>query len=177
MDDQRRSFGPFQVEKFYLQKTEELKQESAMLESVNLAGGKNVAESLASPVAGLVKRSWNHTEDLRGLYDFGRLNWEGIRKSLKKYDKVLDTKPQLQEVYFAQLRQQYQFFAFREELKSLLEKCALFWNQDLSPPKLQGREASEIRDSLPSSFPLKDQFADQRWSAEKGQVRSHPNPI
>jgi hypothetical protein len=33
--------------------------------------------------------------------------------------------------------------------------------QDTALSKLQGRDASEIRDSLPQSFPLKEQFADQ----------------
>mmetsp|Transcript_22465 Transcript_22465/g.53899 ORF Transcript_22465/g.53899 Transcript_22465/m.53899 type:complete len:971 (+) Transcript_22465:80-2992(+) len=141
------------VEKFYLQKVEELKADSVTLTTGMSQGGASVA--------GLVKRSWNHTEDLRGLYDFGRLNWEGIRKSLKKYDKVMQGGSTLQTVYFQQLKTQYQFFAFRDDLKDLLEKCATFWNQDTALSKLQGRDASEIRDSLPQSFPLKEQFADQ----------------
>jgi len=36
-------------------------------------------------------------------YDFGRLNWEGIRKSLKKYDKVMQGGSTLQTVYFQQV--------------------------------------------------------------------------
>ena len=38
--------------------------------------------------------------------------------------------PKLTNVLWcAQLKTQYQFFAFRDDLKDLLEKCATFWNQ------------------------------------------------
>ena len=36
--------------------------------------------------------------DSKARYDFGRLNYEGIRKSLKKYDKVMKTKDQVLQV-------------------------------------------------------------------------------
>jgi len=144
------------VERFYQTKFEEIEQESEQLTVM--------MSQKSSQVAGLVKRSWNHTEDVRGLYDFGRLNYEGIRKSLKKYDKVMKTKDQvLQKVYFEELKKQYTFFNFRtdEKVKVLLEKCAAFWNQDDAVSKLKGASITEIKELLPDSFPLVDQIADQ----------------
>jgi len=53
-----------------------------------------------------------------------RLNFEGIRKALKKYDKVMKhLKPELQTKFFDFLKEEYSFFKFRDELKPLLEKC------------------------------------------------------
>ena len=53
-----------------------------------------------------------------------RLNFEGIRKALKKYDKVMKhLKPELQTKFFDSLKEEYSFFKFRDELKPLLEKC------------------------------------------------------
>ena len=77
------------VERFYRSKLEDIETEGNELAVL-------MAQS-SSQVSGLVKRSWNHTEELRGLYDYGRLNHEGIRKALKKYDKVMKyLKPELQ---------------------------------------------------------------------------------
>ncbi|KAJ1480087.1 hypothetical protein T484DRAFT_1811926, partial [Baffinella frigidus] len=163
------------VEKFYLQKVEELKADSVTLTTGMSQGGASVPETHWVATCPVLSAEWGEkfylqkVEELKadsvtlttGMYDFGRLNWEGIRKSLKKYDKVMQGGSTLQTVYFQQLKTQYQFFAFRDDLKDLLEKCATFWNQDTALSKLQGRDASEIRDSLPQSFPLKEQFADQ----------------
>ena len=142
------------VQRFYRAKLEEIEAESSAL-SISMSQGN-------SQVSGLVKRSWNHTEDLRGLYDYGRLNFEGIRKALKKYDKVMKhLKPELQTKYFEQIKKEYSFFGYRDELKPILEKCASFWSQETKISSLQGKTTSEIRDSLPESFPLAEQIAHQ----------------
>ena len=141
------------VERFFRAKLEDIEAESAAL-NVLMSESK-------SQVSGLVKRSWNHTEDLRGLYDYGRLNHEGIRKALKKYDKVRkQLQPELQTKYFEQLKKEYSFFNFRDELKPILEQCASFWSQEAAISTLQGKSTSEIRDSLPQAFPLAEQTAD-----------------
>jgi len=148
------------VQRFYRSKLEAIEAEGSAL-SILMSQGN-------SQVAGLVKRSWNHTEDLRGLYDYGRLNYEGIRKALKKYDKVMKhLNPELQTKYLEQLKTEYSFFAYREELKPMLETCAFFWSQDTQISSLQGKTTSEIRDLLPQSFPLTEQIAHQAQPAER----------
>eukprot|EP00802_Teleaulax_amphioxeia_P000832 Tamp_00833.p1 GENE.Tamp_00833~~Tamp_00833.p1 ORF type:complete len:1007 (+),score=271.07 Tamp_00833:253-3273(+) len=148
------------VERFYRSKLEDIETEGNELSVL-------MAQS-SSQVSGLVKRSWNHTEELRGLYDYGRLNFEGIRKALKKYDKVMKhLKPELQNVFFEQIKKEYNFFKFRDELKPILEKCASFWSQDQTISHLQGKSTSEIQESLRAlpAFPLADQMAHQAQSA------------
>jgi hypothetical protein len=96
----------------------------------------------------MVNRSWKHTQDLGDLYDFGRLNHDGVRKSLKKYDKTFAAdRPNLQAQYFEELKKQYKFFNFREDLKELLFQCAVWWIPD-EADKLHGLK------SAPSLFPF-----------------------
>lgn len=140
------------VESFYRIMVEELKRESEALKALMNQSGS---------VEMMVNRSWKHTEDLGDLYDFGRLNHDGVRKSLKKYDKTfLTQQPKLQSQYLEELKTQYKFFSFREDLKDLLFQCAIFWNEDAT--KLRGLRASEIREVLPASFPLAGQLVDQK---------------
>ena len=58
------------MERFYRAKVEDIQEESNQLDVL-------MAQS-NSQVSGLVKRSWNYTEELRGLYDFGRLGERGL---------------------------------------------------------------------------------------------------
>ena len=54
--------------------------------------------------------------------------------------------PKLTNVLWcAQLKTQYQFFAFRDDLKDLLEKCATFWNQVATLLKPLNNSSSLVR--------------------------------
>lgn len=99
------------VERFYTQKLGLVKTQSDELSK--LVGGQDRS------ISALVKVSWSHTEDLRGLYDYCRLCSEGIRKSLKKYDKCnKEAKPDLQKTYLTTLKTQYPFFQYKDSLKA-----------------------------------------------------------
>mmetsp|Transcript_20680 Transcript_20680/g.40172 ORF Transcript_20680/g.40172 Transcript_20680/m.40172 type:complete len:461 (-) Transcript_20680:1458-2840(-) len=148
------------VERFYNQKMAEVEKQSAQL--TQMMSDKKTSHS---SVSALVKVSWTHTEDLRGLYDFCKLCSEGIRKSLKKYDKVL--KKELQKGYFENLKTNYAFFRYRDNLTDLLQTCAVFWNDGVAGEG-QTISSADIRDSLPATFPLASQMEDQEKRAESG---------
>ncbi len=93
-------------------------------------------------------------------YDYCRLCSEGIRKSLKKYDKVNKAmSPGLQKGYLDSIKTQFQFFMYRDNLKDLLTECASFWNDSGAAA---GKDSSDIFASLPAAFPLAAQMEDQK---------------
>ena len=59
--------------------------------------------------------------------------------------------PKLQQQHLETLKKQYVFFHYKDNLKSLMETCASFWNEPGSKP------SGDILDSLPTAFPLADQ--------------------
>jgi len=143
------------VERFYAAKLEEVKLQSAELEKFMSS------KSSAGTVGAIVKVSWEHTEDLRGLYDYCRLCAEGIRKSLKKYDKTFKTaNPELQKVYLETLKTQYVFFNYKSNLKDLLRTCASFWDNDGA--SAADKDSEGFLKTLPDEFPLSEQIEDLR---------------
>ena len=47
-------------------------------------------------------------------------------------------------MFFEQIKKEYSFFKFRDELKPILEKCASFWSQDQTISHLQGKSTSGL---------------------------------
>ena len=156
------------AERFYALKLEELTRQSGQL--TTMMSDKS-AKNTQSMVSVFVKASWEHTQDLRGLYDFCKLCAEGIRKSLKKYDKVL--KKDLQTTYLQSLRTKYVFFKFRDTLTDLLKTCAGFWNEDLS----RAATSADMVDALPANFPLAGQMQDQAKGADLESESDIPGPV